>query len=103
MLLGVFALARGQHFVTKAYAQPLTSPVWEKPLTLDLDDISRRISQATTYTDAGHDVAESLAILPRLRQPLRSGQPGAVGNPTHAPDRARDPPSSSTRTESRVR
>ncbi len=88
MLLGVFAMARGQHVVSKAYS---------------LDDISSRVSPAATYADAGRDVAESLAILPRLRQIPLPGQPGTVGNPPHAPDRARDPPSAFTRTETHVR
>jgi hypothetical protein len=103
MLLGAFGLQVGQKAVTNAYAQWAAAPAWDNPDTLGLTDINSLVSKAKAHTDPGRDVSAFVALLPRLKQTLLPGQPGAVGNPTRTPDHSRDPPSSSTRTESHVR
>jgi hypothetical protein len=55
VLLGIFALARGQCALTNVYAVWSPTPAWDNPYTVEVEEINTLVSVAVPYSDPIRD------------------------------------------------
>jgi hypothetical protein len=63
VLLGIFALARGQYALTNIYAAWSPTPAWDNPYAVEVEEINTFVSVAVPYSDPIRDAGGRQTVL----------------------------------------
>ena len=81
--LALVTLARGQCCLTNVYAVWASSPTWDNPWTLEIEEINTLVSVAALYTDPTREAnGRMIAALPRVGPAVPSVDGWTIGAPS---------------------
>ena len=81
--LALMTLARGQYCLTNVYAVWASSPTWDNPWTLEIEEINTLVSVTALYTNPTREAnGRMIAALPRVGPAVLSVDGWTIGAPS---------------------